>query len=139
MKDHEIREAINELRDTAIKYRDAEQLRSRIAGVVDSIVEKCKPKMIKVEDLKVGDRIRIVATDYHRKPFKNNRAKIIDIALEDFGYIHTINFEGEPKDHTTTLQLQCYQTEFEVLGNEESKNKTTQCDPSDYAIPIYFE
>lgn len=34
MKDHEIREAINELCDIAIKYHEAQQLRERIAAVV---------------------------------------------------------------------------------------------------------
>jgi hypothetical protein len=42
MKDHEIREAINELRDIAIKYRDAECLREAIAPIVHSIVRKSK-------------------------------------------------------------------------------------------------
>jgi len=42
MKDHEIREAINELRDIAIKYHAAQQLRERIAAVVLRIRESYK-------------------------------------------------------------------------------------------------
>ena len=34
MKQHEFRELVNELRDTAIKYRDHQQLRERIAHVL---------------------------------------------------------------------------------------------------------
>jgi len=34
MKDHEIRETINELRDIAIEWHAYEQLRERIAGVI---------------------------------------------------------------------------------------------------------
>jgi hypothetical protein len=34
LKDHEIAQLVNELRDTAIKYRDAQQLRERIAALV---------------------------------------------------------------------------------------------------------
>ncbi|HHN5367034.1 TPA: hypothetical protein ACQ8UR_003905 [Escherichia coli] len=46
MKDHEIRELINELRDVAIKYHGAQQLRSRIARVVCSAVRKNKNAQI---------------------------------------------------------------------------------------------
>ena len=34
MKQHEFRELVNELRDTAIKYRDHQQLRERIVHVL---------------------------------------------------------------------------------------------------------
>ena len=39
MKDHEIREAINKLRDIAIKWHKYEQLRDRIAHVVLDMVK----------------------------------------------------------------------------------------------------
>ena len=42
MKDHEIRETINELRDIAIKYHDAQQLRERIAHVILPMIEKLR-------------------------------------------------------------------------------------------------
>lgn len=42
MKDHEIRETINELRDIAIKYHDSQQLRQRIAGVILPMVKKIR-------------------------------------------------------------------------------------------------
>ena len=44
MKDHEIREAINELRDIAIKYHSAQQLRERIAHVVLRLCEPYREK-----------------------------------------------------------------------------------------------
>lgn len=34
LKDHQIAQLTNELRDTAIKYRDAQQLRERIAMII---------------------------------------------------------------------------------------------------------
>lgn len=152
MKDHEIREATNELRDIAITYRDAEQLRSRMSGAVHSIVEKCKPKMKKVEDLKIGDRIKIVSVDFFKKrdmfatiypQCKTGCASIMDIGPDEEGDIrHTLHFEGDYKGATYSLDLNCYQTEFEVLGNnvlKGSPNKQTLSNPSDYSTPIYFE
>lgn len=126
MKDHEIREAINELRDVAIKYRDAEQLRIRISGIVHSIFEKCKPKMIKTEDLKIGDRIKIVAVDFFKKrdmfdthyypQCKTGYAKIMDIGPDEDGDVrHTLNFEGDYKGATYSLDLKDYQREYEVI------------------------
>ncbi len=37
-KDHEIREFVNELRDAAIKYKDCQQLRDRLAAIVRSML-----------------------------------------------------------------------------------------------------
>ena len=155
MKDHEIREATNELRDVAIKYRDAEQLRSRISGVVHSIVEKCKPKMRKTEDLKIGDRIKIISSHFFLDHcFSRNcptgHAKIMNIGLYEEEYPnYELHFEGDYKGSTYGVNLMSYQTEYEVLGNNEteklnnvlkgSPNKQTLSNPSDYAIPIYFE
>jgi hypothetical protein len=125
MKDHEIREAINELCDIAIKYRDTEQLGSRIALVVHSVVEKCKPKMTKAEDLKVGDRIKIIAVDFFKKrdifataypQCKTGYAKIMDIGPDEDGdIIHTLHFEGDYKGATYSMDLKDYQREFEVI------------------------
>lgn len=118
MKDHEIREAINELRDIAIKYRDAQCLREAIAPVVHSIVRKSKPIIKKVKDLKVGDRIRILATDISEKPYgTTNLAKIVGIEEESESFCanYELHFEGTPKDNSVTLQLQYIQTEYEVL------------------------
>ena len=42
MKDHEIREAINELRDIAIEWHAYEQLRERIAHVILDMVKKLR-------------------------------------------------------------------------------------------------
>ena len=42
MKDHEIAELHNDLRDTAVKYKDAEQLRARLASIVAPLVKKSK-------------------------------------------------------------------------------------------------
>jgi outer membrane PBP1 activator LpoA protein len=39
-KDHEIAQAINELRDIAIEFHDTQQLRERIARVVLELVKK---------------------------------------------------------------------------------------------------
>lgn len=39
--DHEIREFVNELRDAAIKYKDCQQLRERLAAIV---LPMLKPK-----------------------------------------------------------------------------------------------
>lgn len=172
MKDHEIREAINELRDVAIKYRDAEQLRSRIAAFVHSIVSKCRRdfglatnncdisvwpvrKFKKVEDLKIGDRIKIISSHFFLDHcFSRNcptgHAKIMNIGLDEEEYpTYELHFEGDYKGSTYGVNLMSYQTEYEVLGNNEteklnnvlkgSPNKQTLSNPSDYAIPIYFE
>lgn len=40
LKDHEVREFVNELRDTAIKYKDAQCLRGAILRVVLKHVER---------------------------------------------------------------------------------------------------
>lgn len=42
MKDHEIRETINKLRDIAIEWHDYEQLRDRIAHVILPMVAKIR-------------------------------------------------------------------------------------------------
>lgn len=42
-KDHEIREAINQLRDVAVKFHAAQQLRERIAGIVLPLVKRAAP------------------------------------------------------------------------------------------------
>ncbi len=42
LKDHEIREAINQLRDIAIEFHETQQLRERIAHVVLSLIEKLR-------------------------------------------------------------------------------------------------
>jgi hypothetical protein len=125
MKDHEIREAINELRDIAIKYRDAQCLREAIAPIVHSIVERCKTKMKKVEDLKVGDRIKIVVVNFFKKRNMHDHAypncttghaKIMSIDTDDDGDImHFLHFEGDYKGAIHILDLSNYQTEFEVL------------------------
>lgn len=43
MKDHEIRELVNQLRDIAIKYHGTGQLRERIAHVVRAAMLQTKP------------------------------------------------------------------------------------------------
>ena len=42
MKDHERAAFTNKLRDTAIKYQGTQQLRSRLAAVVDEYLPKSK-------------------------------------------------------------------------------------------------
>lgn len=42
IKDHEIAQAVNELRDIAVQYHGAEQLRERIAQVIIDLVRKTK-------------------------------------------------------------------------------------------------
>lgn len=42
MKDHEIREIVNRLRDIAVLYHDTQQLRERIAGVIVPILKDTK-------------------------------------------------------------------------------------------------
>ena len=39
MKDHEIRELVNQLRDIAVEYRDTQQLRERIAHIVRAAIQ----------------------------------------------------------------------------------------------------
>ena len=46
MKDHEIREAINELKSIAIEYHDAQQLRERIVRVVLRIVNQVRQEKL---------------------------------------------------------------------------------------------
>jgi hypothetical protein len=121
MKDHEIRESINELRDIAIKYRDAECLREAIAPIVHSIVQKSKPNMKKVKDLKVGDRINLISSSFFNDSFfgkmcLTGNAKIVNIYEdEDKDIFHELHFEGTPKNGTYGLILSHYQTEFEVI------------------------
>lgn len=42
MKDHEIAQVINQLKDIAIEYRDAQQLRQQIHGVVMDMVKRLR-------------------------------------------------------------------------------------------------
>ena len=42
LKDHEFRETVNRLRDTALQYRDAEQLRERISVELRACLDKVK-------------------------------------------------------------------------------------------------
>ena len=42
MKDHEIAKLHNDLRDTAVKYKDAQQLRARLATVVEPLINENK-------------------------------------------------------------------------------------------------
>jgi len=64
MKDHEIREVINELTHIAITYHDTEQLREQIAGVLNSIIEKCKPKTNKDDLLRYIKEIANAEYEY---------------------------------------------------------------------------
>jgi len=89
MKDHEIREAINELRDVAIKYRDAEQLRIRIAGVVHSIVEKCKPKTSK-DDLLLNIK-EIANAEYEYPEYASDGLWEVQKLIEEFEELEIIN------------------------------------------------
>lgn len=43
MKDHEIAEFVNELRDTAVKHKDCQSLREAISKVVRKNLKKEKP------------------------------------------------------------------------------------------------
>lgn len=43
MKDHEIAKLVNDLRDVALKYHDAQQLRERIADIILPVL-KCPDK-----------------------------------------------------------------------------------------------
>ena len=59
MKDHEIAKLHNDLRDTAVKYKDAEQLRARLVSIVAPLVKKSKEydnayKKGKTEGVKYG-------------------------------------------------------------------------------------
>ena len=47
MKDHLIAKLHNDLRDTALKYRDAEQLRARLVKIVAPLVYQIKEEDIK--------------------------------------------------------------------------------------------
>lgn len=62
MKDHEIREAINELNDIALKYRDSECLREAISTVVHVIVEK-----VRIHELKEMIKFRESESNEMRK------------------------------------------------------------------------
>lgn len=44
MKDHEIAQTVNHLRDIAIQFHDAQQLRERIADVIVPLLKKEKPE-----------------------------------------------------------------------------------------------
>jgi hypothetical protein len=55
MKDHQRAEFTNKLRDTAIKYQGTQQLRSRLAAVVD----ECIPKDKNIEAERDALRLRV--------------------------------------------------------------------------------
>ena len=68
MKDHEIAKLHNDLRDTAIKYRDAEQLRARLVAVIAPLTEhKLSEKDIKTvkENLCAYDKRNPYYCDAH--------------------------------------------------------------------------
>jgi hypothetical protein len=49
MKDHEIREVINQLRDIAIEYHASQQLRERICRVALGMVKKLREEQTNSE------------------------------------------------------------------------------------------
>ncbi len=51
MKDHEIRELINELRDVAIEYHASQQLRERISLVLRPIIKIVKEEVSHAEPI----------------------------------------------------------------------------------------
>lgn len=71
MKDHQRAEFTNKLRDAAIKYQGTQQLRSRLAAVVDECVPK--DKNIEAERDALQDQINLV----------NQSLDFRDIELED--------------------------------------------------------
>lgn len=133
MKDHEVREAINELSDIAIKHRDSQCLREAIVPVLHGIISKCRRdlgiatntcdvsvwpvrKFKNVEELKVGDKIRIVSTELSIKDYGMTRcAKILEIVQDGLITNHELHFEGTPSNHAVILDLGDYQTEYEVI------------------------
>ncbi|MDV2861825.1 DUF551 domain-containing protein [Phytobacter ursingii] len=84
MKEHEIRELVNRLRDIAVEYRDAQQLRERIAHEVNSAI---KPGTLTNEGtIQSGNSGRVPA-GYVLVPVDATRA-MIDAArsVEEDGY-----------------------------------------------------
>ena len=49
MKDHEVRELVNELTDTATKYGHMQQLRERIKGVLADKVDQLRARVAELE------------------------------------------------------------------------------------------
>ena len=57
MRDHEIAQLVNALRDTAIQYRDTEQLRERIAGLVRPLATPSPAEAKRIVDLVAVERM----------------------------------------------------------------------------------
>jgi len=93
MKDHEIREAINELRDIAIKYHAAQQLREQIARVVLKLCDKDREDKIQPG---YYDRNEIMTED-NQVDFNKATHRIVCVKTE-FGD----SFAIETKDTDTT-------------------------------------
>ena len=53
MKDHQIAKIHNQLRDTAVRYISASQLRARLASVVAPVFEENKKQKERIETLEV--------------------------------------------------------------------------------------
>lgn len=57
MKDHEIARLVNELRDVAVQYKDADQLRARIAHILTPVLQE----KTQVEQKPVQKPVQVVA------------------------------------------------------------------------------
>lgn len=57
VKDHEIAQAVNELRDIAVTFHATQQLRERIAGVVVPLIRRAAPTRLSDEQVaEIGRR-----------------------------------------------------------------------------------
>jgi hypothetical protein len=93
----------------------------------------------KVEDLKVGDRIKIISTALlEQKLGITDRAEIIEIIEHSFGGIsYILHFEGNHKRESYPIDLSQYQMEFQVMPPRRGRVGTLSCDVS--ALPYREE
>ncbi len=107
MKDHEIRELVNQLRDVAIKYHGAGQLREQIARVVRSAIRQA------------GDAVRDLSTpvdpqvaEYEGNILQAGNSPVIGIDLAsgpertvEVRYVAPPGYVMVPKEPTEAMML----------------------------------
>jgi hypothetical protein len=60
MKDGEVRDLVNQVRDIALEFRDAQQLRARLASVLVPVLLEANPSLIPVTDKTMPEEGTIV-------------------------------------------------------------------------------
>lgn len=112
-KDHEIREAINQLRDVAVQFHAAQQLRERIAGIVLPLVKGRAPaedaRMVVGEAPEIEAKIAETRMDagfdgggHAREEVQDERALFESWAVNHLGQGYPLTMDEDIYEHPVT-------------------------------------